>query len=249
MEIAGTSLDSLAFWRPDQSLEKARNVATSIAASSVRAWSGNTVGTLGPRPVRPLILFEKEACPYSRLVREALSILDIDADMRPCPDGEEVHEKELEALGGKQIPYLVDPNQTEALSESLDIVQYLFEKYGDGRVPLTLRGPLAIRSSKLASRIRGHRGNDKRAARRPSLELELFGYEAGPHTRLVREQLSALGLPWVYRTRAHHSPRRFELEAELGPLSFPYLRDKNTGRSLRESDIIVAYLETTYARG
>lgn len=248
MQIAGTTLDSLAFWRPDQSLDKARDVATSIAASAVRGWSGNAVGALGARPTRPLILFEKESCPYSRLVREALSILDLDADMRPCPEGEEVHKKELEDLGGKTIPYLVDPNRTEALGESADIIEYLFEKYGDGSVPLALRGALAVRSSKIASSIRGHRGNEKRPSKRPALELELFGYEAGPHTRIVREKLSELALPWISRTRAHHSPRRFALEAELGPLSFPYLRDKNTGRSLRESDIICAYLEATYAR-
>lgn len=248
MQLAGTSLDALAFWRPDQSVEKAKEVATSIAASSVRAWSGNTIGPLGLRPDRRMILFEAEGCPHSRLVREALSILDLDADMRPCPHGEEVHRAELQALGGKGIPFLVDPNRTEALGESAQILKYLFRTYGSGTVPLTLRGP-AIRTSNLASKIRSGRGMQKRSARRPERELELYGYEAGPHTRLVREMLSELGLPWIAMNRAHKSPRRTALEAEIGTLTFPYLRDPNTGRSLRESDVICGYLDATYGRG
>jgi glutathione S-transferase len=246
MQLAGTSLDALAFWRPDQSVEKAKEVATSFAASSVRGWSGNHVAALGQRPERRLILFEMEGCPYSRLVREALSILDIDADMRPCTHGEDVHRAELTALGGKTVPFLVDPNRTEAMGESADILKYLFRTYGGGSVPMTLRR-LAIHSSKVASRIRGDRGTHKRASRRPELELELYGYEAGPHTRLVREVLSELGLPWVAMNRAHGSPRRRTDDPELR--SFPYLRDPNTGRTLRESDVICGYLDATYALG
>jgi hypothetical protein len=249
MQIAGTSVDSLAFWRPEQSFEKARDVAASIAASAIRGWSGGSVGALGARPEQRLVLFEKEACPYSRLVREAMSILDLDCEMKPCPDGEGVHRAELSALSGKeQVPFLVDPSKGTALSESSEIIAYLFATYGAGPVPPTLRGPLAIKTSQIASKLRGHRGNEKEPARRPALPLELYGYEAGAHTRIVREALSSMGLPWICQNRAQHSPRRFALEAELGPLAFPYLRDPNTGRSHRESDVIVGYLTATYGR-
>lgn len=249
MEIAGTRLDALAFWRPDQSIENARDLATSIAASAVRGWSGSKVGRLGLRPARLLLLFEKEPCPSSRLVREALSILDVDAELHPCPEGELAHRAELKSRGGEEeIPFLVDPNTGCRFYEQRRIVRYLFETYGDGRVPRALASPLAVRRSELASSLRGHTGDHKAPARRPERPLELYGFEAGPHTRLVREQLSTYALPWIARNRAHGSPRRARLSAEIGGLQFPVLRDPNTGRWLRDADAIRAYLTVTYAR-
>lgn len=249
MQIAGTSLDSLAFWRVDESVEKARDVALSIAASAVRGWSGGSVVALGPRPEKPLVLFEKEPCPFSRLVREALSMLDLDAEMHPCPRGELAHRAELVSRGGReQIPFLFDPNTGQGTYDATKIVRYLFERYGDGRVPRALVSPLAKRRSKLASRLRGYAGDRKVPARRPEVPLELYGYEAGPHTRLVREQLSTFALPWISRTRAHGSPRRATLVNEIGRTRFPVLRDPNTGRLVSESDLIRAYLTMTYGR-
>lgn len=249
MQWAGTQLDSLAFWRPDQSIEKARDVATSMLASAVRGFSGSHVGRLGHRPRAPLVLFEKEACPYSRLVREALSILDLDAEMHPCPTGELAHRAELKLRGGKaQIPFLVDPNTDEHRYEAKAIVEYLFETYGVGRPPRALTSATALRRSHLASRLRGELGDRKQPARRPREPLELFGYEAGPYTRIVREQLSTFALPWICRNRAHGSPRRAELEESLGTLRFPLLRDPNTGRTIQESDVICTYLVVTYGR-
>ena len=44
------------------------------------------------RPAKPLELYEYEACPFCRKVREALSMLDIDVIVYPCPrDGVCVH--------------------------------------------------------------------------------------------------------------------------------------------------------------
>lgn len=247
MRIAGTTLDALAFWRPDQDVEKARDVASSMAASAVRGWSGARVGRLGRRPERTLVLFEKEPCPHSRLVREALSILDLDAEMRPCPEGELAHRAELKSRGGDElIPFLIDPNTGEHLYDSARIVRYLFQRYGRGRPPRWLTSKLAVRSSQLASALRDYRGDRKSPARKPGRPLELYGYEAGPHTRLVREALSTLALPWISRTCAHGSPRQGA--HALSPIRFPYLSDPNTGRTLRESDIIRGYLLVTYAR-
>jgi glutathione S-transferase len=249
MEIAGIHLDALAFWRPDQSIENARDLAASFAASAVRGWSGSRVRRLGMRPARMLLLFEKEPCPYSRLVREALSILDVDAHMRPCPEGELAHRAELRSRGGNErIPFLIDPNTGRRMYESRRIVRYLFETYGDGRTPRSLVSPLAVRRSQAASALRGNAGDHKSASRRPDQPLELFGYEAGPHTRLVREQLSRYALPWIARNRAHGSPRRARLASEIGDLEFPVLRDPNTNRIVRESEAIRAYLTVTYAR-
>ncbi len=249
MEIAGIHLDTLAFWRPEQSLDEARDVATSVAASAVRGWSGGRVGPLGTRPSRLLLLFEKEPCPHSRLVREALSILDLDAELHPCPEGELAHRAELVSKGGEEhIPLLIDPNNGRQLYESRRIVRYLFETYGDGRTPRALVSSMALRRSLAASALRGHAGDHKAPARRPTRSLELFGYEAGPHTRLVREQLSLYALPWVAKNRAHGSPRRAGLRSEVGGARMPLLRDPNTGRVIAGSELIRAYLTVTYAR-
>lgn len=242
MAIAGSVLDSLTLWWPDRSIETTRDVATSVAASAVRGWSGAQVGRLGHRPAQPLILFEREPCPDSRLVREALSILDLDAEMRPCPEGELAHRAELKTRGGRErVPYLIDPNSGARLHERGRILHYLFEAYGAGPVPRSLATVNAHRRSRLASTFRGHAGGHKAPARRPRLPLELYGYEAGPRTRLVREQLSAFALPWICRSRAHGSPRR-------GYSRVPFLRDPNTGRTLVGSDPIRTYLRASYGR-
>lgn len=243
-------LDSLAFWRPDQSIERARDVASSMLASAVRGYSGSAVGRLGQRPRETLLLFEREPCPYSRLVREALSILDLDAEVHPCPKGELAHRAELKLRGGKaQIPFLVDPNTGEQRYESRAIVEYLFATYGTGPAPRSLTSRVAVRRSRVASRLRARLGERKQPARRPSKPLELYGYEAEPHTRIVREQLSTLALPWMCRNRARGSLRRAGLAHELdGPITLPLLVDPNTGRTVAESDIICAYLVVTYGR-
>ena len=52
------------------------DVGSSLLASVARAGSGVTVGVLGARPERLLELYDFEACPFCRKVREALTILD-----------------------------------------------------------------------------------------------------------------------------------------------------------------------------
>ncbi|HKU38680.1 MAG TPA: glutathione S-transferase N-terminal domain-containing protein, partial [Polyangiales bacterium] len=108
MRIAGTSLRPLEIWRPDVSLEQARNFGSSLLATAVRLGSGGIVRGIGPRPDNALILYELEWCPYSRLVREALSELDLDALIKPCPKGEREHHSELEKHGQSKFPYLID---------------------------------------------------------------------------------------------------------------------------------------------
>jgi hypothetical protein len=66
---------------------RALDVATSLAATVSRLGSGLSVGGLGPRPERPLELYEFEACPYCRKVREALTVLDLEAMVYPGPRG------------------------------------------------------------------------------------------------------------------------------------------------------------------
>lgn len=249
MRIAGTSLRPLEIWRADVRLDQARNFGSSLLASAIRLGSGTVVRGIGPRPSDALILYEVEWCPYSRLVREALSELDLDALIKPCPRGEQAHHAELAQLGSSKIPYLVDRSAGVQLGDSARIIEHLFARYGDGSpVPLRYRGVLAESSSKLASAVRGGELGYERPALRPELTLELWNYEGSPYCRLVRERLARLGIAYVSRNLARNSPRRAEFRTRYGILQFPRLYDANTRIGLFETEAIVSYLATHYAR-
>jgi len=226
------------------------DVATSLAASVARFGGGLSVGALGKRPKQRLELYDFEACPYCRKVREALSMLDLDAIVYPCPKSGPHYRPEATKRGGKaQFPYLVDPNTRRELYESDDIVTYLFTEYGNGQVPLQLRlGPLTDLSSFAASAARPGIGGRYVAARQPKKPLELWSFEASPFCRIVRERLSALEIPYVLHNVAKGSPRRPTFVKRSGKMMVPYLVDPNTGVSMFESADIVRYLHTTYAR-
>ena len=178
-----------------------------------------------------MILYEMEPCPFSRKVREALSILDLDAEIRPCPREGERHRSELRELRGETtVPYLIDPNTDRQLGDSDAIVAYLFRTYGDGRIPFSLRpGRFTDTSSKLASLFRAKLGGKARAAAKPELSLELWSFESCPNCRLVREWLSAHELPYLLHNAAFGSASREGLRARFGRVELPVLRDPNTG--------------------
>ena len=111
----------------------------SFAVSVLRGGFGRRVGALGPRPDNPLELYEFEACPFCRKVREAVSVLDLEALIYPCPKGGERYRSALAERGGKlQFPYLVDPSAGFELYESDAIVRHLFESYGTGAPPMAV---------------------------------------------------------------------------------------------------------------
>jgi glutathione S-transferase len=227
------------------------DVATSFAATLARAGAGMSATGTNRQPARLLELYEFEACPYCRKVREALSTLDLEALVYPCPQGGPRFRELVRSRGGKaQFPWLVDPNTGRAMYESDDIVAYLFATYGDGRVPLVLATPVVRDvTSMLASGFRLGFGARYRPARQPAEPLELWSYEASPYCRIAREALSSLELPYVLHNVAKGSPRRDAFVARSGRMMVPYLADPNTGTELFESGDIVAYLERTYANG
>ncbi|TMA37762.1 MAG: glutathione S-transferase [Deltaproteobacteria bacterium] len=227
------------------------DVATSVAATLARLGTGRAVAAAhGPRPARRLELYEFEACPFCRKVREALSILDVEAMVYPCPKGGPRFREEVRRRGGKLLfPYLVDPNTGQAMYESDDIVRYLFATYGDGAVPAMLGlWPLADVTSGLASTFRPGFGSRYRPARAPEQPLELWSFEASPFCRIAREALCSLELPYVLHNVASGSAGREAFVARSGRMMVPYLVDPNTGAAMFESADIVRYLDTTYAR-
>ncbi len=248
------------------------DVNTSLLGSSLRAWRG----TVAFRPARRqseklLELFDYEASPYCRLVREALTEMDLDAMIYPCPRGGTRFRGEALARGGKQrFPLLVDPNTGIAMFESADIIAYLADTYDASlRAPKGLRRAFDVLTSSLATTVRapGHvRGLRARPSHAPAKPLELYSFESSPFSRLVREVLSELeiayvlrnagkarwadmGPPWL-REKIWRTPvegrNRTKLLERAGRVQFPYLIDPNTGVDLFESTKIIAYLERKY---
>jgi len=77
-----------------------------------------------------------EGCPHCRLVREALTELDLDAAIYPCPKGGDRFRNRAVELGGRErFPLLVDPGEGEVLQQTSRIVAYLWRQYGDAEGP------------------------------------------------------------------------------------------------------------------
>lgn len=230
-------------------MSRSADVLSSWAASTLTLGGGLAVQpTLGPRPAEPLELYEFEACPFCRRVREALSALDLEARVFPCPKGGGFREVVRERTGKSQFPFLVDPNTGVSMFESSAIVRYLFETYGGGQVPLLLRARSAlVPLGSLASLARVGKGGRARPSRPPEKELELWSFEASPYCRIAREALCELGLPYLLHNVAKRSPSRADFVARSGRMRVPYLVDPNTGAAMFESADIVRYLRETYA--
>ena len=230
-------------------MNRAYEVSTSLFASVLRAGAGMRVSAPAQRqPEKPLELYEFEACPFCRKVREGLSMMDLDAMVYPCPRAGERFRPKVKERGGKlQFPYLIDPNTGREMFESDDILRYLAETYGS-TVPVALTlGPITALSSSLASVARIGRGRRAIPSRLPAQPLELWSFEASPYCRLVREVLSNLELPYLLHNVAKRSSKRPDFVARSGKMMVPYLVDPNTGKEMFESADIVRYLLATYA--
>jgi glutathione S-transferase len=229
-------------------MQRTLDVGASFAASGLGLAGGMRVGRLGARPAQPMELWDFEACPYCRKVREALSVLDLQARVYPCPKGGKRFRPAVRERGGKtQFPYLVDPNAGVEMYESEDIVRHLHTHYGDGPPPALQRsGPLWTAVSSMATLARPTRGARARPSRPPEAPLELYSFEASPFCRLVREALCELELPYLLHNVAKGSPSRAGFRSRSGRMMVPYLVDPNTGVAMFESADIVQYLRDTY---
>lgn len=248
----------------------AGNIATSMISTFVRASNGIQSTPAAVKPEIMLQLYDIENCPYCRLVREAITELDLDVEIYPCPKkGERFRPQVVERGGKAQFPYLVDPNTGEEMYESLDIVAYLFETYGQRELPLKWRaGRLQTLGSMLASAPRVQNGMQARPGAEPEYMLELYSFESSPYARPVRELLCEMEIPYILRSCGRTQlqewvlpPLRAKLnitpDSELenrrvlqdteGKVSIPYLYDPNTEQGLFESGDILDYLRDTYS--
>ncbi|KAG2682968.1 hypothetical protein I3843_10G010200 [Carya illinoinensis] len=204
---------------------------------------------LGPRPEKPIEIYEFESCPFCRKVREIIAVLDLDVLFYPCPKNGPNFRPKVSQMGGKQqFPYMVDPNTGVAMYESDDIIKYLVGKYGDGSVPFMLSlGLLTTLTAGFAMIGRMGKGSSHAPSKLPPKPLEIWAYEGSPFCKLVREVLVELELPHLLRNCARGSPKRQMLYEKAGHFQVPYLEDPNTGVQMFESAEIVEYIRATYA--
>ena len=143
--------------------------AEGIASAEEAEVAGEDAGGSSLPDLR---LFEREGCGGSKRVREALCMLDLACEMRPCPLGATRHLKLLaserarrgdaapaSAPGEREttLPFLQDASTGVALSGADAIVEYLYATYLDGEAPspLVAPGPLANARARLATAARG----------------------------------------------------------------------------------------------
>ncbi|MCB1609240.1 MAG: glutathione S-transferase N-terminal domain-containing protein [Xanthomonadales bacterium] len=245
-------------------------VAGSSLASSINGWRGTLVLKAAKPPSPLLLLYDREADAQCRAVREVLTALGLDARIRPCPIGGDrfSHDTE-EATEGQRIPLLIDDASGQRIGGAAAIIRHLFETYAEMPVPLIYRaGLLQARWPDLASRARLGRGARARPSRAPLQPLSLWSFESSPFSRLVRERLCELELPYTLHNlgKEHWSElgpasrrlrpgpyepapggKRHEFWLQHGRVQLPYLVDPNHQVGLFESAEIIDYLESRYA--
>ncbi|KDO43146.1 hypothetical protein CISIN_1g019273mg [Citrus sinensis] len=198
-----------------------------------------------------LQLFEFEACPFCRRVREAITELDLSVEVFPCPKGSIRHREMVRRLGGKeQFPFLIDPNTGVSMYESGDIVNYLFQQYGKGRSPSTGLLESTLITGWMPTIFRAGRGMtlwEKARPDPPSKKLELFSYENNPYARIVREALCELELPYILQNVGDGSSRTKLLVDITGSKEVPYLIDPNTSTQIGDYKKILSYLFQSYS--
>ena len=98
-------------------------------AGALRAGRGLTArGKTVPK--KPLELYNYEASPYCRLVREVLSELEVPYIVRNVARQSAKRPAFIAMAGKMQVPYLKDPNTDVAMFESEAIIDYLEKTYG-----------------------------------------------------------------------------------------------------------------------
>lgn len=245
------------------------SLARATIASTLSMWRGTATTQLGERPQKRLHLYDIEGCPYCKLVREAMTELDLDVVIYPCPKGGVRFRNSAMKIGGQeQFPYLIDPNRAVSLYESNDIIQYLFRYYGKGDIPKRwLRRYSNALSSIASSVVRFGAGMYHRPSKSPAMMLELYSFESNPFVKPVRERLCELEIPYVLhnvgrnqvfdylipvvrdRIFSFNSNREKNrtLANNSGVIMTPYLVDPNTGVELSDSESICNYLIQQYA--
>ena len=239
-----------------------------VLASSVRGWRGPQILRRAHAPQELLVVYDRENDPQCRLLRELLTELQLDAVIRPCPHGGKRFARKLPR--DATLPVLVDADAAVEAVGLQACLAHVLKHYAQVDAGSGLLGSLPMQlSSKLASALRGDAGLQAEPSRAPRKPLELYSFESSPYSRLVRERLCELELPWILRnfgkeqladwgppnrrlTLKPWTPkpggRREQMLADTGKAQVPYLIDPNTKSELFESTQILEHLDQHYAR-
>lgn len=215
--------------------------AQSPASTRTTAHSTTVPGPADPASVAELVLYDDEGEPDCRPVREALTTLDLDVLIRPCP----THGTRFSGeLGGARVPLLVDG--AERIQGSSAIISHLYRRYANRPAPTVFSSaPLGLLNKVLATPLAGGKVLAQPATKAPH-PLELYAFESSPFSRFVRRTLCALELEHRSISMGKKSAKRAAFKAKYGKLQFPLLVDPNTQRWMYESADIQKYLHETY---
>jgi glutathione S-transferase len=246
------------------------NIINSTFASFLTSWRGTGSSKKNFQPPESLILFDQEADPECRNVREVLTELNLDVTIMPCPIGGKNFRYLKKASGLESLPVLYDTNVDEWRHGKHEIIAYLYKQYKGSAVPKRILGLTKVDAmrSQAASWLRLNSGSTVRKAKQAQTPLTLYSFESSPFSRPVRELLCELELPYHLinlgkQISADNGPAvfRFSLKPysplanskreaffnEHGNVQVPYLVDPNTDTALFESKAILTYLKNQYA--
>jgi len=247
------------------------NIISSVLSSTLRSWHGSAGSKSVKQPPKTPILFDNENNPECRLVREALTELNLNVLIYPCPEGADRFAAQLQQYGGSNtsVPFLVDPNSHVKLEGAEAINAYLFQQYKQDSIPKHLdANTLNLFTSRLASIARLRGAIRAKPSQEPQQPLMLYSFESSPYSRPVRERLCELQLPYhlinlgkqqladvgpasfrFHLGEYHPLPntKRAKLLAEKGRVQVPFLIDPNQSIELLESKDILDYLNKIYA--
>lgn len=251
-------------------MNRALDVTSSVLASTLRGWRGTSASKKVTAPEQRPVLFDREGDAECRLVREALTELNLDADIYPVPEGGDRYLAKLKTLGGNDsIPFLYDPNTGGKHTGADAIITYLYRRYAQTEAPPALKaGVVNVLTSTLATEVRRGAGMKALPSKNAGQLLTLYSFESSPYSRLVREKLCELQIAYTLinlgkQQRSDMGPAKARLTLkpyqplpntkrdvffrEHGDVQVPYVSDPNTGNGMFESADILKYLLTEYA--
>ena len=203
--------------------------------SSLRLYNGSVAisrGKTSKIPPHKLELYEYEASPWCKRVRETVNILDLKVRIKPCPretfrveggysNNISINRKELAEKYGRErllFPCLVDVNKNIVLNDSSMIIEYLWNEYGNNfaherpkidkflnGLPKLLQLPLLFTFFPMNGVMASPTKfiNSENLSNQPSHKpLVLYSCEPSIHGRFVREALSTLQIHYDYISTA-----------------------------------------------
>lgn len=109
--VLGWKIDTI-FYKDDENVES-KKYSLSLGPFSIRDTSSvlNTEDPSAvPRPEKPLVLYEYDASPYCKRVREFINLLDLTVEYRPCPGARQgkFSDELYEKTGRRTVSYLFE---------------------------------------------------------------------------------------------------------------------------------------------